>query len=84
MEMDDLVFNSLDPGIPELRQNVKPYSNKQPGSYTKCRVNVTVEESISRNAESGTNRCGAEEEGLSFANIAEMLKQGPIPSALKS
>ncbi|KAG6386727.1 hypothetical protein SASPL_151900 [Salvia splendens] len=47
------------------------------------KVNVTVEESISRNAESDTNSCGAEEEGLSFANIAEMLKQGQIPSALK-
>ncbi|XP_047974893.1 protein SENSITIVE TO UV 2 isoform X2 [Salvia hispanica] len=34
MEMDDVVCNSLDHGIPEACQNVKPY-NKQPGSCAK-------------------------------------------------
>lgn len=47
------------------------------------RGNVTVEESISGNVESDTNKCGAEEDSLSLANVAEMLRQGQIPSALK-
>ncbi|KAG6389682.1 hypothetical protein SASPL_151155 [Salvia splendens] len=34
MEMDDIVCNSLDHGIPEAPPNVKPY-NKQPGSCAK-------------------------------------------------
>ncbi|KAG6391438.1 hypothetical protein SASPL_149192 [Salvia splendens] len=47
------------------------------------RENVTVEESISKNAESDTNGFRAEEECLSFANIVDMLKQGRIPPAPK-
>ncbi|KAH6783463.1 hypothetical protein C2S52_008422 [Perilla frutescens var. hirtella] len=48
------------------------------------RENVTVEEPISGNIEYGTNgRGNMEKENLCFVNVAEMLKQGQIPSALK-
>ncbi|XP_057802039.1 protein SENSITIVE TO UV 2 [Salvia miltiorrhiza] len=47
------------------------------------RENVAVEESTSGIVQSATNRFGAEEEILSFANVAEMLKQGQNPFALK-
>lgn len=48
------------------------------------RENVAVEESISGNVEYDTNKCGTEKESLSFAAVAEMLKQGQFPSALES
>lgn len=48
------------------------------------RENVTVEEPISANIEHDTNgRGNTEKDCLSLSNVAEMLKQGQIPSTLK-
>lgn len=48
------------------------------------RENVTVEEPICGNNEYDTNGCGNKsKESLSFANVADMLKQGQIPSELR-
>lgn len=48
------------------------------------RENVIIEETVSEKTKTDADRRGnPEEQSLCFANIAEILKQGQVPSALK-